>query len=213
MKHFAYIASIFAVLVLVALGAFSFWRSTHTSSESSVPLADGANVPWMGVYHSGLAVNGLKTYTSKTIGISLKYPSDYLLFTRQDAGVISIIITPTTSTLEAIDRAKAGVGGERPGTITLSLFPDSKDETISSLPAWLSANKNVSNYDPINDPTTKLVSTTVVGMPALSYRTLLGLYPFDYRALVRNGRVVLISAADIPDQDFQTVLVNLSFAQ
>jgi hypothetical protein len=82
------------VVLLLWLAYFMATRQASTPTETQqegvpeVTLVDGSNeVAWLGIYHASPIVDGMKSYTSERLGISFKYPSDYVLFEHEGDGV------------------------------------------------------------------------------------------------------------------------------
>jgi hypothetical protein len=103
-------------------------------------------------------------------------------------------------------------GGEWPASIGLAFFPK-PSAGYATIPAWLAAHKNVTNFDPANDPTTVLATTTVARFPAYEYQTSLGMFAFDYRVFVAGDHLVIAWAEDDTDKDFGPILQSLRFSK
>jgi len=178
-------------------------------------LTDGERVEWLGVYHaSDVIVNGMKSYISDTLGMSLKYPDGYLLFDNEGgegaSAYHSLVIGPDGPMRETIARAAAGFAGEGPESIVVSFY---NNPTSLSLEAWLRAHEVQSNFHPSvpSDPSLNavLTPTTVGGVSAFKYHSALGLYDSDYVAFQYKDWIVIASSASDLSKDFNAVLTSI----
>lgn len=211
-----------ALIIVVVLGMYVMLHLHKEPVGAPVPvpnvvLMDGGFEPGLGIYHETMPVNGVESYASSTLGIALDYPSSYLLFTGAygagtDAHEI-ITFMPATSTEWMIAAMRNGGGGtEGPASIGLAFFPK-PSAGYAAIPAWLATHKDVTNFDPANDPATVLATTIIAGFPAYAYRTSLGMFAFDYRAFVAGDWLVVAWAEDNTDKDFDPILQSLHFSK
>ncbi|HEY4479316.1 MAG TPA: hypothetical protein VI981_03100 [Candidatus Paceibacterota bacterium] len=188
-----------------------------TQVMESPSFADGDTVG-LGVFHDSPIANGVKAYQSERLGISFKYPPDYLLFEGKGEGVGGVEYYVITVALEMYVReaiARIG-GGEWPASMHLSFYREptlavSNIVPLDYLENWIRT-KSQSNFVP-SDPAQEgiLTPTEVAGIPALKYRVR-GLYDSDYLAFTYGEWVVLASADDMgenTDRDFQVILDSI----
>jgi hypothetical protein len=182
-------------------------RSLQFNSLPHVTLTDGEETI-AGTFHDSTSLNGLKSFHSDEMGISLQYPDDHLLFT----STRFISIMPEESILSAIARIQSGAGGgEGPPGILFSFFEAGNSV---SLEAWVRTDSR-SNWKlalpPWEEQENTLTPTTVAGVPAFAYHNE-GLYSFDYVAFTYGDWIVLASGASgdgTSNQDFQAILNSI----
>ncbi len=153
----------------------------------------------------------LQTYTNNAYGLSFTYPATYTLDERDASG--SELRTHHAITLIPTDSLPLPENGEGPPTITVDIYQNNLDSQTTE--GWI-RNTNASNFK-LGDGT--LASTTVSGLPALSYRWS-GLYEGTTIALAQPVWVYVFSVtylemgADII-QDFVAIResVRISGAQ
>lgn len=199
------------VLLLVSLIA---WKAL-SSRTSPLSFVDGAQTQ-LGVFHNSSIENGVKSFSSDMLGVSLDYPSNYLLFQRdamlpQGLEIHTLIITPEVHALEAIECFnKPGCDGHPPASIDFVFYRE--PDTNISLEEWILIRPN-SNFDP-SDPAQEgiLTPTKVAEVSAFRYQVR-GLYDFDYIAFKYGQWVVLSSlprgmGENFPS-DFQAILASM----
>lgn len=191
-----------------------------------ITLKDGEAVEWLGTFHDSSAVDGMKSYTSDELGISLKYPEEYLLFHNSvtEMGIYEhfqyISMGPKDLILQTISRARAGFAGEGPYMVNLSFFYDPKLKVANVVPEeylkrWLIERPPQSNYYPDGQgPGTvraTLTPITIDGVPAFKYKNLYGLYESDVVAFIHNDRIVIASSPSDPSMssNFETIISSL----
>ena len=225
-------------LVFVKLMPPSTTPANSTTSGTTirpVTLVDGEHFDYFGTFHDSAVVDNLKSYASDTLGVTLKYSDNYLLFenepTQEDqTGVYqnfqTIVIGPKEPVLQTIARARAGFAGEGPYTITLSFFyvPEIQNRETNMAPLdylkqWLTDHQGQSNFYPEGQgpgtvPAT-LTPTTIAKVPALRYRNEYGMYESDNIALVHDDRIIILSAPTDPSihGDFETMLSNIKLSK
>jgi len=175
-------------------------------------FSDRVDIPGLGIFHDSPAQNGLKSYESERLAISLNYPENYRLFEGQGQGsyeyyVITISPEPYISEIIASD-----ADTEWPASIQLLFY---REPNLSvSLEEWIRT-KRQSNFD-ISDPAQEgtFTPTTVADVPALQY-AVIGLYDFEYTAFLHGKWVVLAANPGVGEhinQDFKTVLSSIKFS-
>jgi hypothetical protein len=185
-------------------------QESYTTSADEWTFVDGMEVEYLGVFHDSLAENGLKSYQSDRLDVSLKYPENFRLFEGKGLGVggveyyvITMFPEPYISEILASD-----ADTEWPASMHLSFF---RNTDMLPLEEWIRT-KRYSNFVP-SDPAQEgvLTPTAVAGVPAITYRVS-GLYESDYIAF-RHGEWVVLAVADDmgenTDRDFQTMLASI----
>lgn len=224
----------FVAIAVIALGVFAVSKLmppptapagpiTGETTITAVTLIDGKKY-YPGIYHASPVANGLKSYISDRLGVSLNYSPDYVLFENATEGgpqaqynfvAGSIVMGLDLPVRESIARTESGHGGGAPSGIVLTFFLKS-DQSVS-LEQWLRSNPN-GNFNPVVDPNAErtLTRTTIAGVPALKYHSDMGMYPTDYAVFTFGNWFVQASSGDVGThseqdeaQDFQIVLDSI----
>jgi len=184
---------------------------------SNPPALIDGNEYFGSTYYQSDVNDGLKSFTSQRFDIAFNYPAEYALFESEledgpqaqfsyVAG--SILLGLDLPMRQSIVRAQSDFGGGLPGGIVLTFY-QLQDQNLS-LEQWLRTNPS-GNFDPEFDPDAEnsLTSTSIAGIPALTYQSNFGMYPTDYVAFTYNDWFVLASSVLETDTDFNQVLSTL----
>ncbi len=187
--------------------------SWNSQINRNFPLNDGEEEERLGIFHDSLVENGLKSYQSDRLGVSLKYPENFRLFEGKGLGaggveyyVITMFPEPYISEILTSD-----ADTEWPASMHISFF---KNTDMLPLEEWIRT-KQYSNFVP-SDPAQEgvLTPTTVAGVPAITYHVS-GLYESDYIAFKHGEWIVLAVADDMgenTERNFQTVIDSLQLS-
>ncbi|MBI2610318.1 hypothetical protein HYW60_00050 [Candidatus Kaiserbacteria bacterium] len=146
-------------------------------------------------------------YANATYGISFEYPSAHALQEREVGDAHRYHYSITLIDKEAL--ATLPQNGEGPPTISVDIFQNNLDQL--SIEQWVRGT-NFSNFK--LSPDGLLASTTVAGVPALSY-TWDGLYRGESTVFTHKDNVIMLSVTYLSrdDQiraDFARVLSSLT---
>jgi hypothetical protein len=128
--------------------------------------------------------DGLQEYSNATYGISFTYPATYILNETEAAG--SAERTHHVITLMRKEDLPLPEAGEGPPSITIEVYQNNLDKQTTE--DWI-RNTSASNFK-LGEGV--LASTTISGLPALSYRWS-GLYEGTTIVLARSSRVYVFS--------------------
>lgn len=181
------------VVVVAAVGFFATgWNpiSTNQQNATSTPQE-------------------LSSYASDHLGISFKYPPNYIMTTRHEGNAErqwhALVL------MDAIAAANIPEGGEGPTAITIQDIPNPEGYDLDT---WVRGDAR-SNFKLSSGGPGALGSRTVEGLPALMYQHS-GLYENDAVVVAANGKIYLLSVSRLTrdDQirkDFEALLDTVSF--
>ena len=167
-------------VVPVETAATSTIPSTQIAAQNPEPVelykpfsesfVEGKGYTGIGVFHGSPSVGGLKSFSSDELGISFKYPDDFLLFGNVNSdGIHTFGIGFEQSIRDGIGQAEAGVGSESAPMLIVVFIP--KPDPSKSVLDWMRSRAPYSNFEPQYDTMTaeSFASTTVAGIPGYSW--------------------------------------------
>ncbi|MCA9357643.1 hypothetical protein KC902_00085 [Candidatus Kaiserbacteria bacterium] len=184
-------------------------RPIYELDGTKSTLVDGA---WSvaGQLRTSPIQNNEKSFASSTLGISLHYPADWLLFEQvnSESGPYeqtTIYIVPEEPMLQTILASRSNLPSESPLSVVIEF---NRNVEAYSLMEWLLSGHT--NYDPEQDPTLTAKETEFNGIPAMKYNSDFGLRETDYIAfLYKDWTVLISSSSDLKEADVRLIIDSI----
>ncbi|MCA9361705.1 hypothetical protein KC845_04095 [Candidatus Kaiserbacteria bacterium] len=213
------LVTILGIALVLGISAF-YWKHTETSSPQPIyeldgttdTLADGA-WSYAGQLRTSPIQNDTKSFTSSSLGISLQYPADWLLFENEhtESGQYhqsTLFIVPQKSMLESIKAARSNFPHESPLSVVITF---SKNVDSYTLEEWLAT--GYTNYEPEYDETLVAKEIDFNGLKAMQYNSNFGLRETDYIAFIyKDWTVFISSASELEDSDVNLIINSIKLA-
>ena len=179
---------VFIVIIIVIGFTVLIWKNktstpqpTYELDGTTDTLVDGA-WSYAGQLRTSSIKNDTKSFTSSSLGISLQYPIDWLLFENEntesgEGGPYyqnTLFIVPKEPMLESIKAARSNFLHESPPALVITF---SKNVDSYTLEEWLAT--GYTNYEPEYDETLSAKEIEFNGLKAMQYNSNFGLRETD----------------------------------